>query len=158
MLQFFKPVEIFDQFLFFVLRQLTDIPFREALRIIFNSFVDPLGLHPVKFRHIGIQQHLLFAQGQQLVFNVFEAHHTHYPSSLFPSSVFIVIRYNNSSMRKKQKKAKESSILKKATTKKPRRSGAFTSRAPDHSTTQTHRPLRNCFRLRRLSRKPPRLL
>ena len=58
-----EPVEIFHQFVFFILVQFKNIPFWKLLRIVLNRFVDVSCFHAVQFSDIAVEDYLLVAQG-----------------------------------------------------------------------------------------------
>ena len=59
MLLSLEPVKIFHQFIYLCFKQFKNIPLGKLVGIIFNCFVDFLGLNAVQFGHIGVQNHLL---------------------------------------------------------------------------------------------------
>ena len=59
MLLSLEPVKMFHQFIFLCFKQFKDISFGKLVRIVFNCFVDFLGLNTIKSGHIGVQNHLL---------------------------------------------------------------------------------------------------
>lgn len=71
-LQSFEVVKIFHHILFFNLLQFDNVAFWKFLRVIFNRFVDFFRLHSVEFRHVGIQEHVLFAKPDNLIPDVAE--------------------------------------------------------------------------------------
>lgn len=57
-----------DHIRFSLFQTVQNIPFGKLVGIVFNCFVDFLGLNAVQFGHVGIQNHLLIPQGDHLVF------------------------------------------------------------------------------------------
>lgn len=64
-----KPVEIFDQFLFFIFRQSKDIALRKFFGIIIDRLIDTFGFHTVQFSHITVQNDLLITQDDDFLFH-----------------------------------------------------------------------------------------
>ena len=63
MFLFFEPVKIFDQFIFLLIINRPNVPFREFLRVISHRLIDFFGLYTVQFGDITVEDDLLVAQG-----------------------------------------------------------------------------------------------
>lgn len=57
MLQFVELVEIFHQFLLFLLLKAEDVAFREFVRVICDRFIDITGLNGINGRNITVEKH-----------------------------------------------------------------------------------------------------
>ena len=63
MFLFFEPVKIFDQFIFLLIINRPNVPFREFFRVVSHCLIDFFGLYTVQFGDITVEDDLLVAQG-----------------------------------------------------------------------------------------------